>query len=637
MLKIQKIVHKNYYQEIDSIRAIAVLLVVFFHFEMFNFTGGFLGVDIFFVLSGFLITKILSETEKQGFWLLFFFNKRLRRILPALYLVIIISTIFAFVQFTPYHIERFPSSIITSTFGISNLFFWQESGYFDYSKMYKPLLHTWSLSVELQLYLFWGFFYYLLINNFKRFEIFIVSIIILISLFFSILYSGRSPGFFYFTGFRLYEFAFGSLAYLLSTKYPNKYFGDLSFFICLIVIILSCQIIGETFDYNSLLSLIVVLASFVILLSLKNINLFKIALRNNLLTNLGRISYSLYLVHWPILIFYHYSISTSLNYIDKIFLVILSVVVAYISYQYIEVIFRKREKKSFSFSNKKFIILLISSIMLIYFVGNNLINTQNKFKKISDNDLKILKQLKTSQENRISVQQINDTNKEIKIFMNSDKPNTLIIGDSHAFDVYWSLYKNNNIRNKTNLLLESRGWNTCFSKNEIENILTRSIKKIFKRYDKSQICKKELSDKSFIENIYNADYIILVNRWKIESKFDLISSFIKTNSKQSSKIIYINNIDIFEHVPSLYFKYGSEINSVSLNKRDPETKLINKRMKNIISNKDFIFIDRSDFFCNEERCLLYSDNKLLFRDIDHITEAGAIYMGKIFQKLKIFD
>ena len=122
MLKIQKIVHQNYYQEIDSIRAIAVLLVVFFHFEMFNFTGGFLGVDIFFVLSGFLITKILSETEKQGFWLLFFFNKRLRRILPALYLVIIISTIFAFVQFTVSY-RKISSSIITSTFGISTFFF----------------------------------------------------------------------------------------------------------------------------------------------------------------------------------------------------------------------------------------------------------------------------------------------------------------------------------------------------------------------------------------------------------------------------------------------------------------------------------------------------------------------------------
>ena len=140
----------------------------------------------------------------------------------------------------------------------------------------------------------------------------------------------------------------------MSAKYPNKYFGDLSFFICLIVIILSCQLIGETFDYNSLLSLIVVLASFVILLSLRNINLFKIALRNNLLTNLGRISYSLYLVHWPILIFYHYSISTSFNYTDKIFLVILSIVAAYISYQYIEVIFRKREKNHLVFQTKNF-------------------------------------------------------------------------------------------------------------------------------------------------------------------------------------------------------------------------------------------------------------------------------------------
>ena len=637
MLKIQKIVHKNYYQEIDSIRAIAVLLVVFFHYEVLNFTGGFLGVDVFFVLSGFLITKILSETEKKGYWLLFFFNKRLRRILPALYLIIIISTIFAFVQFTPYHIERFPNSIISSTFGISNLFFWHESGYFDYSKLYKPLLHTWSLSVELQLYLFWGFFYYFFINNLKKFKIFIVLAIILISLFFSIIYSGRSPGFFYFTGFRLYEFAFGSLAYLLSIKYSSKYLGDMSFLICLIVIILSCQLIGESYDYNSFLSLIVVLSSFIILLSIKNINFFKKALRNNLLTNLGRISYSLYLVHWPILIFYHYSISTSLNYLDKFFLIVFSIIAAYISYQYIEIIFRKRTQTSFKFSNKKFLIVLISVIILIYFAGNNLIDTQNKFKKTSNDELKILNQLKITEENRTLLSQINNTNKEKNIFENSDKSNTLIIGDSHAFDVYWSLYKNNKIRNKTNLLYENKGWNTCFGKDQIENFLTKFIKNFFKRYDKSQICKKLLLDKFFIQNISNADYIILANRWKMESKFDLITTFIKENSNENTKIIYINNLDNFEHVPSLYFKYGSEINIISLSKRDPEIKLINTRMKNSLSNKDVKFIDRSDFFCDLDRCLLYSNNKLLFLDIDHVTEFGAIYMGQLFEKLKLFD
>lgn len=637
MLKIQNIVNKNYYQEIDSIRAIAILLVVFFHYEVFNFTGGFLGVDVFFVLSGFLITKILAETEKKGYWLIFFFNKRLRRILPALYLIIIISTIFAFNQFTPFHLERLPNSIIASTFGVSNLFFWQESGYFDYSKLSKPLLHTWSLSVELQLYLFWGFFYYFFINNFKKFEIFIVLTIILISLFFSIIYSGRSPGFFYFTGFRLYEFAFGSLAFILNTKYSNKYFGDLSFLICLIVIILSCQLIGEAYDYNSLLSLIVVLASFIILLSLKNINFFKTVLRNNILTNLGRISYSLYLIHWPLLIFYQYSITTSLNYTNKFFLIILSIIAAYISHQYIEIIFRKRTQTSFKFSNTKFFILLISVIIGLYLIGNNLINIQNKFKKTSNDELKILKQLKIDKRNRSLAAQINIINKENNTFVNSTKLNTLIIGDSHAFDVYWSLYLNNKIKNKTNLLYESKGWNTCFGKDEIENFLTRLIKTFFKRYDKSQICKKLLSDESFIQNISNADYIILANRWKMESSFNLITDFIKKNSNKNTKIIYINNIDNFEHVPTLYFKYGPEINSVSLNKRDPKIKSINIRMKNSLSNKDLKFIDRSDFFCNLDRCLLYNENKLLFSDIDHLTEFGAIYMGQLFDKLKLFD
>ena len=89
MFKTKNIVEKNYIQEIDCLRAIAVILVVFFHYEIFNFSGGFLGVDIFFVLSGYLITKILSETKKEKYWLINFYNKRLRRILPALLIVII--------------------------------------------------------------------------------------------------------------------------------------------------------------------------------------------------------------------------------------------------------------------------------------------------------------------------------------------------------------------------------------------------------------------------------------------------------------------------------------------------------------------------------------------------------------------
>ena len=124
--------------------------------------------------------------------------------------------------------------------------------------------------------------------------------------------------------------------------------------------------------------------------------------------------------------------------------------------------------------------MLISSIILLYLIGNNLITTQNKFKKISKNDLKILEQLKTSKERRSSVYQINTTNKKTNIFKSSNKPNTLVIGDSHAFDVYWSLYSNNNIRNKTNLLLEDKSWNTCFSTDLTENALFKIIKKIFK-------------------------------------------------------------------------------------------------------------------------------------------------------------
>jgi len=144
----------NYRPEIDGLRAIAVISVILFHSGLKSLEGGFLGVDIFFVISGYLITTIIiNDLENHSFNFFDFYTSRARRILPALYFVVLVCIPFAWIWMPPNLMKEFSQSLVSISLISSNVLFWLKSGYFDISSNYKPLLHTWSLSVELQFYL----------------------------------------------------------------------------------------------------------------------------------------------------------------------------------------------------------------------------------------------------------------------------------------------------------------------------------------------------------------------------------------------------------------------------------------------------------------------------------------------------
>ena len=143
----------EYRPEIDGLRAVAVVPVILFHAGFRSFAGGFVGVDVFFVISGYLITTIiLSDMDKGAFSLATFYERRARRILPALFAVILCCLPFAWLWLLPDHLEDFGESVTAVATFSSNFLFWQESGYFDTAAELKPLLHTWSLAVEEQFY-----------------------------------------------------------------------------------------------------------------------------------------------------------------------------------------------------------------------------------------------------------------------------------------------------------------------------------------------------------------------------------------------------------------------------------------------------------------------------------------------------
>ena len=187
--------NKNY--EIEFLRAVSVLFVVFFHFNLFNLDGGFVGVDIFFVISGYLITSIILQ--KRNFDLYKFYLKRLRRLLPIILFTVLISIVVGLFILSPIHLNRLITSSLFSIFGTSNFFFFSEAGYFDHEKLFKPLLHTWSLAVEIQFYLIWPLIILLTKNLFKSKIFYVLILIFIFSILLSTLYSSRTDLFLFYS------------------------------------------------------------------------------------------------------------------------------------------------------------------------------------------------------------------------------------------------------------------------------------------------------------------------------------------------------------------------------------------------------------------------------------------------------
>ena len=149
----------KYRREIDGLRALAVVPVILFHAGFETFSGGFVGVDVFFVISGYLITTIiLSELEQGKFSIGNFYERRTRRVIPMLFLVMLCCIPFAWFWLLPGDMIDFSQSLVAVSFFVSNILFWRESGYFDTAAELKPLLHTWSLAVEEQFYIIFPLF-----------------------------------------------------------------------------------------------------------------------------------------------------------------------------------------------------------------------------------------------------------------------------------------------------------------------------------------------------------------------------------------------------------------------------------------------------------------------------------------------
>ena len=359
-MKNNEYLNTYYRRDIDGLRALSVLLVIFYHIGVNFARAGFIGVDVFFVISGFLITfNICRDLEKGCFSLKQFFIRRMKRILPALLIVLCLTTIFAYFFLFPSDLKNYSDSLIATLLSISNFYFWNyiHMGYFSTEAHVIPLLHTWSLGVEEQFYFVWPFFLVILFQIFTN-KGHILTTLIFLSLcsFFTYYFFRDNIQLVYYSPItRGYELLLGAILASMHNKFDpvkNRLLLHLLSLIGLSFIVYAGSILTAN-DYPGFNVLLPTLGASVLIYTGKNNGIANKMLCMPPLVFIGLISYSLYLWHWPIIAFVNY-FGVPLNFIIRFCIISLLILLAFLTWKFVE----QPLKQTFKFDFQKKYVLL---------------------------------------------------------------------------------------------------------------------------------------------------------------------------------------------------------------------------------------------------------------------------------------
>jgi peptidoglycan/LPS O-acetylase OafA/YrhL len=337
----------QYRPDVDGLRALAVLPVVFFHTEIPGFSGGFVGVDIFYVISGYLITSIVAkDLSRARFSLVTFYERRIRRIFPALFAMVFACILAGWLLLTPTDSASFGKSLVAMTFFVSNVFFKRKGGtegYFGNESHTHVLLHTWSLSVEEQFYLFFPTALFLITRYLKNFTKHILWLTVLVSFAINIWATQHAPrAAFYIFIPRAWELLLGAL--LAVTAVPllrQRMSREIAALVGLALIAWAVSGFTKGTTFPGFAALLPCLGAWLVIYTGESgPTLVKRILSFGPLVFIGVISYSLYLWHWPIIVFTKYVAARPLTYSVATIAILLSILIAFLSYEFVETPFR---------------------------------------------------------------------------------------------------------------------------------------------------------------------------------------------------------------------------------------------------------------------------------------------------------
>jgi len=614
----------SYRPEIDGLRGIAVIAVILYHAKINiighrPFEGGFIGVDIFFVISGYLITSIiLRELIITGsFSFRNFYERRVRRLLPVLLFVMMAFIPFAWLYLPPAQFIEFSKSIIYSIgFSSNNYFYYSGNEYGAMSAIFTPFLHSWSLSIEEQYYIIFPAILLVSYKFFKKYIFIILIILFTLSIFYAHSTTiNDSMKSFYFLHTRVWELLVGSmLAYFEchnKSRCEKRTFNEICSFIGLSLIIFSLILFSsKSIFHPSFFTLIPIIGTSLIIWFANKGSLIHRLLSNKAIKSIGLISYSLYLWHYPFFSFAKIGAIVTENIPKKIILILIILLMSIFSYFFIE---KKFRDKSLSF---KSIIKILSTFVILLLIFNFIIIFKNGFSERFEN-LKNINQ-NYNMDNLYLAKKKNVRSNKSKSKFIDDKVKVLIVGDSHGYDLY-----------------------NAFSSNKV----------LFSKYD---FIKKDLKYNDIKTNkiFKDSDIVIFSYRWTF-NQLDDFKKIIPTISKLKKKF-YItstsNEYKVYSKIFTLLDKkilFESEkINYFGLKNTYYKNRLvnskspINQKLKKTANKNGFIYLNKEDYMCDllKKECdYVTEDGNKIFYDYGHYTLEGAKYFGKRIHSIKFFN
>ena len=609
-----------YRPEIDGLRAIAVGAVIIYHAQINIFgyqllKGGFIGVDIFFVISGYLITSIiLKEIVATGsFCFKNFYERRIRRILPVLFVVMLASISFAWVYLLPNDLLDFSKSVAYSVGFSSNYYFYFSGLEYAVDGLKNPFLHTWSLSVEEQYYIA---FPIILITTFKYFRKYLIHILIvgfILSLGLADWSSRNHPAVsFYFLHTRMWELLAGSiLAYFEITRHhrsKNKILNLVMPTTGMILVGYSIIFFSDEMFHPSFYTLSpIVGVSLIIWFSSNKDEIITKLLSTKLFVWIGLISYSLYLWHYPIFVFASKLRLTEGDIFKKIFVFLFVFFLSIVSFYFIEKPFRDKNiifKKIIIFLSIKFLLIITFCVYIINLKPHPFL---------------------TSYKNE---------NKNFELNYNynnfSNKKNVFIIGNSYADNLLNVLFNNKELNNDYYFY-------TAMADQVGANMQINCLLDFFE--NNKNICDKNVF--SFFQTQYKkSDYIIfaeLFNYTKtyLNPDFNEVVDKLKRDKKEF--IVFLDDVRGADILDIYVHRKRKKPNLSDLNDLEKKffKKVINFRKKDIeiVKNKflqnNIKFLTRSELYCDyiKKKCPLIISDKKLYSDYGHLTNNGARYFS----------
>ena len=622
----------KYRAEIDGLRALAVLPVILFHAGFEWISGGFIGVDVFFVISGYLITTlIISEMAEGKFSIVNFYERRARRIIPALFFVMTSCLPFAWLWLLPGDLKDFGQSLVAVSTFSSNILFWREGGYFGTAAELKPLLHTWSLAIEEQYYMLFPIFLMLTWRFGIKWILILLSIVFLISLGFAQWGVYISPtGTFFLLPTRGWEILVGVFTafYLyynshLQSHMVNQVLSLLGFG----MIVYSIIAFNETTPFPSLYALIPTIGTGLLILCAVPKTYVHKLLSVKFIVGIGLISYSTYLWNQPLLAFARHRVLGELSDLTLIILCVASLAMAWFSWKFIETPFRSKTKVSrksiFKFS---LIFTLFFSLTGLWLHNNNgAIGYYPKEKQ------KVLKSFINPSE------YVNGRHKKIKLLefsKSNDKKDILIIGDSHSEDLVNAVFEaglNNDMEFSSYYISVACG--VLFVRDKKD------------REDANLNCQREGS--SFFNNDLQiqmslADEIWIISSWRQRDIIYMVKSI--QNVKTINKNIKLFGTKSFGSPSSKWYNTADidDWSSAIFDDNDIRTyakiSKVNDDLSNIAEALSVEFVNTQHLICRGEAfCSNYIDGNIISYDGTHLAKHGAKILGVSLKNMLNID